>query len=203
MSSKSSKVKANARGVRRRELAGNRQRHALGQGSPRRLQFGEHGELTPRTIKQAGLTKAEEKRAYEMMEVQAAFLSILDTMSFPVGPDGTTHDLGALGPTRDAIAWTLALNGFRQTGQPYIKKRAVPGALYKDAHTWVDVRAPDDARDELRPEDKADDQSLPPDTRRLAAQRDGVQPLKMPDGFKAGKPKVVWINEPRPEGRDD
>src|SRR5437588_11273876 len=129
---------------RRQEMAGNRKRFRPGDKIPA-LQFGQHGELTPKTIKQANLTKAEEKRAYEMLEVQAAYLQILDTLSFPVDPEGHTHDLSALGPTKIAIAWTLALNGCRFSGTPYIKKRAInaPGT-YADAHTWVDVRAPDD-----------------------------------------------------------
>lgn len=176
-----------------------RRRYRPGQEIPA-LQFGQHGELTPRTIKQANLTKEEEKRAFEMMKVQAAFLEILDTMSYPVDPEGHVHDLSAMHPTKVAIAWTLALNGFRSTGKKYIKKRAIPNApgCYADAHTWVDVRQPDNAAAELQPEHSADDLNLPPDTRRLAAQRDGAPGQQIPDMWRV-KPKIVYVDEPRPE----
>lgn len=199
MSNKSSRTRANARAIRRADLAGNRQRYKLGQTQPSGLPFGDYGELTPQTIKAAGLTGEARSRAYEMMDAQQAMLSLLDCMSYPIGPDHTTHDLSALGPTRDAIAWTLALCGFRQTGKVYIKKRKINATgIYADAHTWVDIRDPDDAQDELRPEHKQSDENLPPDTRRLAAVRDGVKPLKMPDGFKV-KPEIIFVDEPRPE----
>ena len=177
------------------EFAGNRKR--LRPGDVPALQFGEHGELTPRTIEQANLTPAEKERAYEMMVVQAAYLEILDTMSYPVDPEGHVHDLSALGPTKIAIAWTLALNGFRRSADPYIKKRAytAPGC-YPDAHTWVDVRAPDDAAAELRPEHRADDHRLPPDTRRLAALRDNAPPMQLPPEWKV-RPKIVYEDTPR------
>jgi hypothetical protein len=146
------------------------------------------------------LTPEEEKRAYEMLEVQAAYLQILDAMSYVIDPEGHIHDLSAMEPTRLAIAWTLALNGFRQTGPRYIRKRFfnAPG-VYGNAHTWVDVRAPDTAEEELRPEHKSSDPTLPPDTRRLAALRDGDPPMKMPDGWKV-RPKVIYVDEPRPDG---
>jgi hypothetical protein len=185
--------------TRQREFAGNRKRSQPG-APPPPLQFGEHGELTPRTIKQAGLTAEEEKLAWEMLKVHAAFLEILECLSYPVDPEGHIHDLSALGPTKNAIAWTLALNGARFSGKKYIKKRAVPGSMYKDGHTWVDVRQPDDAAEELRPEHRADDHKLPPDTRRLAAMRDNAPPMKMPDGWHV-KPEVIYVDEPRPKGR--
>lgn len=143
----------------------------------KKLQFGPHGELTPQTIEQANLGPAEKARAYEMLEVQGAYLAILDSLNYPVDPEGHVHDLSALGPTKIAIAWTLALNGLRPTGKKYIKKRycSAPGT-YEDAHTWVDVRLSDNAADDLRPEHQAGDHRLPPDTRRLAALRDGEQP---------------------------
>lgn len=183
---------------RQREFVGNRKRFREGDPIPA-LQFGQHGELTPRTIKQANLSPEEEARAFEMVEVQAAFLDILETMSYPVDPEGHVHDLSALGPTKLAIAWTLALNGFRRTGKSYIKKRpfTAPG-VYSDAHTWVDVRAPGTAVEELRPEHKSSDYKLPPDTRRLAALRDGDAPMKMPDGWRV-KPNIVYVDEPRKE----
>lgn len=184
--------------TRRRDQSGNRKRFRPGDPIPA-LQFGQHGELTPRTIRQANLTKEEEKLAFEMVKVQAAFLEIMDCMSYPVDPEGHIHDLAAMGPTKLAIAWTLALCGFRSTGKKYIKKRAynAPGC-YEDAHTWVDVRSPDNAADELKPEHSADDLNLPPDTRRLAAQRDGAPGQQMPDLWRV-KPKIVYTNEPRKE----
>jgi hypothetical protein len=182
-----------------REFAGNRKRFREGDPIPA-LQFGQHGELTPRTIKQANLSPAEEKRAFEMVKVQAAYLEILEALSYPIDPEGAVHDLSALGPTRLAIAWTLALNGFRRTGVPYIKKRSFEGlpGVYQDAHTWVDARAPDSAEEELKPEHRANDPRLPPDTRRLAAIRDGAPPMQMPDLWKV-KPEVVYVDEPRKE----
>jgi hypothetical protein len=140
-----------------------------------RLQFGDRGELTPRTITQAGLTGEERKRAEEMLEVQAAYLKIYDCLDFPNDPDGHVVDMSGVHMTQPkvAIAWTLALLGFRPTGRPYIKKRLfeAPG-VPAGAYTYVDVRAPDDAAEELRPEDRSSDPHLPPDTRRLAALRE-------------------------------
>jgi hypothetical protein len=182
--------------MRGEQFSGNRKRVAA--GSPiAPLQFGPHGELTPKTIKAANLTKEEEKRAFEMLKVQAAFVEIMDVLSYPVDPDGNVHDLTAIKATKIAIAWTLALNGFRSSGKKYIKKRpfAAPGC-YADAHTWVDVRSPDDAAEELEPEHKSSDQTLPPDTRRLAAIRDGDPGQKLPQW--AVKPKIVYDDEPRP-----
>lgn len=193
MSNRSKKIVPARKGSR--QAAGNRKRFAAGQTSAPPLQFGAHGELTPKTIKQANLSAAEEERAWEMIEVQAAYLQILDTLSYPVDPDGHVHDLSALGPTKIAIAWTLALNGARFSGNKHIKKRDVPQAG-PGAHTWVDVRAPDDPRDELRPEHRADNPNLPPDTRRLAAIRDHEPGQQLPAGWKH-KPKVVYVDEPR------
>jgi hypothetical protein len=156
-----------------------------------KLQFGPHGELTHETIKQAHLTKEEEKRAREMMKVQEAYVQILDCLSYPVDPEGHVHDLTAIGPTKLAIAWTMALCGFRATGKKYIKKRFFDGALYADAHTWVDIRSPDRAAEELRPEHKSADYTLPPDTRRLCALRDGDAPQQLPDGWHV-RPKITW-----------
>lgn len=184
---------------RRREFAGNRKRSRPGDPTPA-LKFGQHGELTPKTIAQAGLTKEEEKRAREMMKVQAAYLSILEALSYPIDPEGHVHDLSALGPTKIAVAWTLALNGFRQSGPKYIKKRDFSGTpgVYADAHTWVDARSPDTAVEALRPEHDPNDHHLPPDTRRLASIRDGAPKMQMPDVWKH-KPEVFYVDEPRKE----
>jgi hypothetical protein len=89
------------------------------------------------------------------------------------------------------------LNGARFSGKKYIKKRSfTAGGVYADAHTWVDVRGADDAAGDLKPEDRADDPYLPPDTRRLAAMRDGAPPMQLPELWKV-KPKVVFVDEPR------
>lgn len=159
--------------------------------------FGKWGELTPRAIAQANLTKAETARAYEMMQVQGVYLQILDCLNFPVDPEGHVHDLSALGASKIAIAWTLALNGFQQTGNQYIKKRhfSAPGC-YEDAYTWVDSREPDTAEAALKPEDSAHDPNLPPDTRRLAAIRDGVPPMEHPEEWQTVV-QVKVVNEPR------
>jgi len=167
-----------------------------------KLPFGEHGELTEETIRRAKLTREEKKRAYAMLEAQSAFLQILDCLSYPVDPDGHVHDLNHMKPTNIAIAWTLALNGFRQTGPVHIKKRHfTSGGVYADAHTWVDVRAPDTAAEELQPEHTMWDTSLPPDTRKLAAQRDGQEPVN-PQPEWHTKPKIVREYAPRPEGME-
>jgi len=177
------------------QFAGNAKRRR--QGTAPLLQFGDRGELTPKTIQQANLTPEEEERAYEMLKVQAAYLEIFDCLSYPVDPEGHVHDLSALGPSKIAIAWTLALNGFRSSGPRYIKKRqfAAPG-VYADAHTWVDVRSADDASQELTPETKANDPRLPPDTRRLAAMRDNAPPMEMPPQWRV-TPTVTVVDEPR------
>lgn len=144
-------------------------------GAPK-LQFGDRGELTPKTIKQAGLTGAERQRAMDLLKVQAAYLQIYDALDYPTDPDGHVVDLSGVHMTQPkvAIAWTLALLGFRPTGRHYIKKRAInaPG-IYEGSYTWVDFRASDDAAEELQPEHRSADHHLPPDTRRLAAIRDG------------------------------
>lgn len=167
-----------------------------------KLPFGTHGELTEETIKKARLSREEKKRAYTMLEAQSAFLEILDALSYPVDPDGHIHDLNHMQPTNIAIAWTLALNGFRKTGPVHIKKRHfTAGGVYQDAHTWVDVRAADTAAEELRPEHRSADPNLPPDTRKLAADRDGEQAVNPNPGWHT-KPKIVHEYAPRPEGME-
>ena len=173
-------------------FAGNRKRSMSS-----RLEFGAMGELTPTTIEQANLTPQERERAFEMMEVQNAYLQILDCLSYPVDPEGHVHDLNMMTPTRIAIAWTLALAGARMSGTPFIKKRyfSSPGC-YANAHTWVDIRQPDTAEEALKPTDKADDPNLPPDTRRLAALRDGEPPMDMPQTWQ-NTPKLTTSFVPR------
>jgi hypothetical protein len=140
------------------------------------LQFGEHGELTHKTIEAAGLTGQERKLAQEMLKVQAAYLEIYQALDYPTDPDGHTVDLSGVYMTQPkvAIAWTLALLGFRRSAHVYVKKRpyTAPGC-YEGAYTYVDVRAPDDAAGELLPHHRSTEHHLPPDTRRLAAMRDG------------------------------
>ncbi len=169
-------------GTRRRpEFAGNRKRLPFDAPAPK-LKFGEHGELTHETIKQANLTQEEQKRAYEMMKVQKAYLEILDCLSYPTDPEGHVHDLNAIGPTRLAIAWTLALCGFRRSGKKYIKKQFSSGA-YANAHTWVDVRRPDAPEE---PEHRSGVLALPPDTCRLDA-----DPLQSPEIWHVA-PKITY-----------
>lgn len=150
---------------------------------PPKLQFGDHGELTIKTIRQAGLSGEERKTAIEMMKVQAAYLEIYEALDFPNDPDGNVVDLSGVHMTQPkvAIAWTLALLGFRSTGKSYIKKRHydAPG-IYDNAYYYVDARAPDDAAGELTPEMSSRDFYLPPDTRRLAAIRDGDPGQELP-----------------------
>ncbi len=180
---------------RRSEFAGNRKRFRPGDPIPA-LQFGQHGELTPRTIKQANLTKDEEKRAFEMLKVQAAYLEILDCLSYPVDPAGHVHDLTAIGPTKQAIAWTLALNGFRSTGKKYIKKKVVPvPGGYPDAHTWIDARQRE--YHEMPPEDGLPDDlsnyTLPPETKKIS---DAAPAEQLSQGWHV-RPKITYVNEPR------
>lgn len=179
------------------EFAGNRKRFDA-KDFPEHA-FGKYGQLTPKAIRQANLSKEEEDLAWEMLHVQSAFLEIYHCMSYPVDPEGHVHDLSAIGPTKLAIAWTLALNGFRSSGPKYIKKRAVASAgCYTDAHTWVDIRKPDTAVEELRTEHRSADYTLPPDTRKLAAQRDGDPGQQYPSGWDV-TPEVSVEFAPRPD----
>ena len=152
-------------------------------------------------MERAGLTPEERERALEMRDVQVTYLRLLETMSYPVDQNGTTHDVNHMPGTLMALAWTLALSGVRFSGPVYIKKRypEVPSpGMYEDVHTWVDIRQPDKASDGLRPTDRSTDTSLPPDTRRLAALRDGDEQPQPPPQWKT-KPKLRYIEEPRPK----
>lgn len=144
-----------------------------------RLQFGDRGELTHKTIQQAGLVGEERKRAQEMLKVQQTYLAIYEALDFPNDPDGNVVDLSGVHMTQPkvAIAWTLALLGARFTGKPYIKKRTTssPGT-YDNGYYYVDSRSPDNPLNELQPHHTSHDPKLPPDTRRLAALRDGDAP---------------------------
>jgi hypothetical protein len=166
---------------------------------PPALPFGERGELTAETIAAADLTDAERERAEEILEAQQAYLDLFDTLSYPVDPEGNVYDLSAVGPpVLLALAWTLALNGFRrQPERQMIKKRFFNAdQIVAGAHTWVDVRAPDVAI--LEPGTYSEDVNLAPDTRYLAAKRDGVEPRQMPT-WTGVKPTIVRVTEPRPE----
>lgn len=163
------------------------------------LQFGERGELTLEAIEAANLTLEERERALLVLDAQKAYLEIVDTLSYPVDPEGSVYDLSAMQPTVLAIAWTLALVGFRKTGPAMIKKRFFEAdQVLAGAHTWVDARAADDAAQELKPSDRCDDPNLPPDTRYLAAKRDNVEKPAIPV-WEGVKPVVTVVNEPRPE----
>ena len=174
-------------------------------GEAPKLQFGDHGELTHKTIQQAGLTGEAKKRAQEMLKVQAAYLEIYQSLDYPTDPDGHVVDLSGMHMTQPkiAIAWTLALLGFRSSGRTYIKKRefSAPG-VYAGAYTWVDARAADDAALELAPEHKASDHHLPPDTRRLAALRDGDPGQQLGDPWSV-TPTITeeWVDRDTGERR--
>ena len=170
--------------------------------SPPPLTFGDRGELTMETITQADLTPEERERALVMLEAQHAYLDLIDTMGdHVVDPEGNDYDLAMMQPAVWASAWTLALNGFRRSGETHIKKRFYSGDQVRPgAYTWVDARSADDAAEELQPLHYADDVSLPPDLRALAAQRDGAQPVELPTW--SVKPKITVVNEPRPEWMD-
>lgn len=172
-------------------------------GRAPRLQFGDRGELTMQTIEQAGLTGEERKRALEMLKLQAVYLEIYDALEHPQDPDGHVVDLGGVHFTqpRIAIAWTLALLGFRPSGKKYIKKRHYSGPGVMDgAYTWVDSRAPETAAEELRPEHSAGDHHLPPDTRKLAAERDGAPGQQLPPAWSV-TPKITESHVPRREAK--
>ena len=172
-------------------------------GKAPRLQFGDRGELTAKTIEQAGLTGEERKRAQEMLKLQAVYLEIFDALEHPQDPDGHIVDLSGIHFTqpRIAIAWTLALLGMRPSGKKYIKKRFYSGpGVIEGAYAWVDSRAPDTALEELLPEHSADDHHLPPDTRKLAAQRDGAPGQQLPPGWSV-TPTITDEFVPREEAK--
>jgi hypothetical protein len=167
---------------------------------PPKFQFGEYGELTPKTLDQANLSGEERKRAIEMLKVQQAYLAIYQCLDYPNDPDGHVVDLSGIHMTQPkvAIAYTLALLGFRQTGRQYIKRRSITGpGVAEGAYYWVDSRASDNPLDELLPEHSADDHHLPPDTRRLAAIRDGAPGQELPQWNV--RPKIVYEDVPREE----
>jgi hypothetical protein len=86
--------------------------------------FGPQGELTPATIAAADLTPEEQRRAREVMAVQAAYLDLLEALDYVVGPDGAFHSLLAIPSTKLAIAFHLAKVGFRRTGTRYVSRAA-------------------------------------------------------------------------------
>lgn len=166
---------------------------------PPKLQFGAQGELTHKTIAQAGLTGEDKKRAIEMLKVQQAYLEIYESLDFPNDPDGHVVDLSGIHMTQPkvAIAWTLALLGYRKSGRAYIKKRStVSPGTYDNGYYYVDSRAPDNPLNELQPHHTADDHHLPPDTRRLAAIRDGDPPMELAPPWST-KVKVTVEDVPR------
>ena len=114
----------------RREGAGNRQR----------IPFGRHGEYTLDSLAAANLTPAETKHAQEAMEVHRAYLTILDSLKYVVGPDGAFHSLVAIQPTVLAIAFHLAKCGFRQTGTRYVAPMPTSEPLWggetRDGEDW-------------------------------------------------------------------
>jgi|SRR5215472_19149495 len=86
------------------------------------IDFGPYGELTPRSIAQAGLTGQEKQRAYEMMAVHSAYLQILECLDYTVDADNVHHSFAAIPATKLAVAYHLAKCGFRRTGTSYVQK---------------------------------------------------------------------------------
>jgi hypothetical protein len=104
-----------------RGAPGNWQRQRPGAPAPT-VVFGPRGELTAETIAAADLNADELPRAYEALDVQTAYLAILDALEYVVGPDGIFHSLAAITPTKLAVAFHLAKCGFRQTGPIYVAR---------------------------------------------------------------------------------
>ncbi len=138
------------------------------------------------------------RKVAAMRDIQRAYMELLEVMEYPIDPNGTVHDLNAIGPSVLGIAWTAALYGFRRSGDPLIKKRRIDGnGIYDNACTWVSVDAPDDARRDLRPGDYSTDRLRPPDVRGMAATRDGEGPTVTAEWHT--RPDVTYVDEPRPK----
>lgn len=147
-------------------------------------------------------------RVFDAAKVQNAMIDMLRLVKFPIDERGRTYDLRFLdiGGTQGqsvlrAIFYTMTLLGFSRDchncgghNKSWIKPRAIPGGF----QTWVDMRAPDTAEEELRPEHKQAMINLPPDVRGLAAKRDGEEGLG-PQVEWHTKAEVGFLDEPRPE----
>lgn len=144
------------------------------------------------------LDEAQRLRTHEMLDSQRTYLQVMEDLVDPCDQSGRTHDLRAMGSSVMAIAWTLSLLGYRKVAAPRIRRRPVKGAFYADACTWVDVRAPLTAEEELSAKHRGDDTSLPPDIRALASQRDGLPGMPVTSEWSVSvKPKI--IEAPRPK----
>lgn len=160
----------------------------------------------------AGLDDEQLQRTQDMQAAQQAYIQLCEDISYPVDQAGRVHDLQGLATrnqdlegansTLMAIFWTMTLLGYRRVGPQFIKKRYYPpsmlGGVYKDVHTWVDMRAPDDAAQELKPQHSSDDRDLPPDLRAAAARRDGQVPTVTAEWKVKAEPIIK--PGPRPKG---
>jgi hypothetical protein len=147
-------------------------------------------------------------RMFDAMKVQNAYIDMLRLVKCPIDERGRTYDLrvldihGSQGQSGlRAIFYTMVLLGFTRDCQhcghhnkSWIKPRPLPGGV----QTWVDIRAPGTAEEELRPEHKQEMVNLPPDVRGLAAKRDGEDGLGPQVEWHA-KANVEFLEAPRPE----
>jgi hypothetical protein len=161
-------------------------------------------DLDPRWSKLEG---EEYERMRDAAAVQRAYIEMLRLVKDPIDERGRTYDLrfldinGTQGQSvLRAIFYTMVLLGFTRDCQKcgfhhksWIKPRTVSGM-----QTWVDIRSPDTAEEELRPEHKQDMINLPPDVRGLAAKRDGEDGLAAQVEWHT-KAEVNFLTEPRPE----
>lgn len=170
-------------------------------------------DLHPRMV---NYTREEDQRTFDAIQVQNAFLDMIRLVKYPVDERGRTYDLRFLdlggskeavlasgpscgGSVLRAIFYTMTLLGFRKTEKSYIKPRVIPGT--GGMHTWVDIRKPDTAEEELRPEHKQSMINLPADVRALAAKRDGEDGLAAQVEWHT-RANIEFVDAPRPEDWD-
>lgn len=161
----------------------------------------------------AGLNEEQRQRTRDMQEAQLVYLQLAEDISYPVDQAGRVHDLQGLasmntatedGPANStlmAIFWTMSLLGYRKSGPQFIKQRAYRrhDGVYRNAHTWVDARAPDEAENELQPQHDQHQRDLAPDLRAAAARRDRDDGIRISAEWKV-KPVPIIKPGPRPEG---
>lgn len=159
------------------------------------------------------LNDEQRARTRDMQEAQQVYLQLAEDISYPLDQAGRVHDLVGLasmntdteeGPANStlmAIFWTMSLLGYRKTGPCFIKKRAYKdhSGVYRGAHTWVDVRAPDEAENELQAQHDQHQRDLPPDVRAAAARRDRDDGMRLSAEWHTA-PEPVIKNGPRPKG---
>lgn len=170
-----------------------------------------------------GYTREQIERTFDAIAVQNSFMDMLRLVKYPIDERGRTYDLRFLdlggskeavlasgpsmgGSVMRAIFYTMTLLGFRRTcskcghhEKSWIKPRVVPGT--GGMQTWVDIRKPDTAEEELSPEHKQSMINLPPDVRALAAKRDGEDGLAAQVEWHT-KANIEFVDAPRPEDWD-